>query len=171
VCGTADTDERFRLIFDAYDSDGGGTISASELMRIAHEKGAEMGESLELVKNVMSTIDEDGTGQVDFNEFLRCGLFFISFSSLVFFFLLLPREQKEIICQRSRLETNVTNARRTETRDRFVFGVSVRARIRLFCSTPSRSCCPRLGAKNGIFFLVFPVFVPSLSCQNDRLYM
>jgi hypothetical protein len=67
---TADTDERFRLIFDAYDADGGGTISATELMRIAHEKGNEMGESLELVKNVMSTIDADGTGQVEFDEFL-----------------------------------------------------------------------------------------------------
>ncbi len=67
---TADTDERFRLIFDAYDADGGGTISATELMKIAHEKGNEMGESLELVKNVMSTIDADGTGQVDFDEFL-----------------------------------------------------------------------------------------------------
>lgn len=67
---TADTDERFRIIFDAYDADGGGSISATELMRIAHEKGQEMGESLELVKNVMSTIDADGTGQVEFDEFL-----------------------------------------------------------------------------------------------------
>jgi Ca2+-binding EF-hand superfamily protein len=60
----ATTDERFKLIFDAYDSDGGGTISATELMKIAHDKGKEMDESLELVKNVMSAIDVDGTGQV-----------------------------------------------------------------------------------------------------------
>ena len=66
----ATTDERFKLIFDAYDHDGGGTISADELMKIAHEKGQEMDESLELVKNVMSTMDADGTGQVDFGEFL-----------------------------------------------------------------------------------------------------
>jgi hypothetical protein len=26
------------------------------------------------------------------------------------------------------------------------------------------------GAKNGIFFGVFPMFVPSLSWQNDRFY-
>jgi hypothetical protein len=27
------------------------------------------------------------------------------------------------------------------------------------------------GAKNGIFFGVFPMFVPSLSWQNDRFYI
>ena len=30
---------------------------------------------------------------------------------------------------------------------------------------------PSLGARNGIFFWVFPMFVPSLSWQNDRFYL
>jgi hypothetical protein len=29
----------------------------------------------------------------------------------------------------------------------------------------------KTGAKNGICFCVFPMFVPSLSWQNDRLYI
>ena len=67
------TDERFRLIFDAYDHDGSGTISATELMRIAHEKGEELADSLQMVTDVMSLLDTDGTGQISFSEFMKAG--------------------------------------------------------------------------------------------------
>ena len=36
---------------------------------------------------------------------------------------------------------------------------------------PVAGCTHRKGAKNGIFFGVFPMFVPSLSWQNDRFYI
>lgn len=67
------TDERFRLIFDAYDHDGSGTISASELMRIAHERGEELADSLQMVTDVMSLLDTDGTGHISFAEFIQAG--------------------------------------------------------------------------------------------------
>ena len=67
---TESSEEKYKLIFEAYDSDSSGTISAAELMKIAHEKGREMEESLDLVKNVMGTIDSDGSGVVSYTEFL-----------------------------------------------------------------------------------------------------
>ena len=67
------TDERFRLIFDAYDQDGSGTISAAELMRLVHEKGVELADSLQVVTNVLALLDTDGTGQLSFSDFMKAG--------------------------------------------------------------------------------------------------
>ena len=73
LMSTESTDERFRLIFEAYDQDGSGTISAGELMRIAHEKGVELADSLQVVTNVMALLDTDGTGELSFADFMKGG--------------------------------------------------------------------------------------------------
>jgi Ca2+-binding EF-hand superfamily protein len=63
------TVDKFKLLFEAYDTDGSGTISAKEFMRIAHERGGHLDNNLSLVRNVLESLDADADGNVSFAEF------------------------------------------------------------------------------------------------------
>lgn len=92
--------EKFRLLFDAYDCDGSGAISAKELMRIAHERGGQMSENLGLVKHLIATMDSDHDKMITFAEFRAAGsampLLIDAFNDLLPHSVLLERHVAEI---------------------------------------------------------------------------
>jgi calmodulin len=55
--------DEFREIFDLFDSDGGGSIDASELGSVMRTLGKHPSEE-ELVK-LVKQIDEDGSGEIE----------------------------------------------------------------------------------------------------------
>ena len=55
-------------MFDRFDADGSGSIDAAELARLCAHLGHELSE--EQLKVAMQTLDADGSGLVDFDEFL-----------------------------------------------------------------------------------------------------
>lgn len=66
------TDEQvtaFREVFDLFDSNGGGTIDAEELDLAL--KSVEIHLSQEELQEVLSAMDKDGNGEIDFHEFLN----------------------------------------------------------------------------------------------------
>ncbi|GMI26760.1 hypothetical protein TeGR_g8569 [Tetraparma gracilis] len=65
--------DEFREIFDLFDSDGGGSIDASELGSVMRTLGKHPSEE-ELVK-LVKQIDEDGSGEIEFDEFLTLLIF------------------------------------------------------------------------------------------------
>jgi|LauGreDrversion2_3_1035106.scaffolds.fasta_scaffold130446_1 Ca2+-binding EF-hand superfamily protein len=58
-----------RTQFDLADRDGNGSISAKELTSILKRSGQVV--TLELVMKKMSEADLDGSGAIDYDEFLR----------------------------------------------------------------------------------------------------
>eukprot|EP01051_Picozoa_sp_SAG22_P006041 SAG22_NODE_381_length_11354_cov_6.529631_2_plen_383_part_00 len=60
-------DEKCKRLFERYDDDGGGEIDATELGDIFNSLGKPMGE--EELAEVLKTIDTDGSGTVNFDEF------------------------------------------------------------------------------------------------------
>ena len=60
--------EEFREIFEIFDKDGGGSISADELLPILSTLGKRP--SPEELDKLVKEIDEDGSGEIDFDEFL-----------------------------------------------------------------------------------------------------
>eukprot|EP00941_MAST-03F_sp_MAST-3F-sp1_P003801 g3801.t1 len=65
------TDEEIkeiRKVFDAYDVDKSGTIDRKELKNLAADLGQEFDD--EELAEVFATLDSDGSGQIDFHEFL-----------------------------------------------------------------------------------------------------
>mmetsp|Transcript_13346 Transcript_13346/g.34272 ORF Transcript_13346/g.34272 Transcript_13346/m.34272 type:complete len:158 (-) Transcript_13346:62-535(-) len=59
----------FREVFDLVDKDRGGTIQADEVLELMQMLG--MKPSKADVERMISEIDEDGNGEVDFSEFLQ----------------------------------------------------------------------------------------------------
>ncbi|PFX26069.1 Caltractin [Stylophora pistillata] len=59
----------FREVFDLFDSNGGGTIDAEELDLAL--KSVEIHLSQEELQEVLSAMDKDGNGEIDFHEFLN----------------------------------------------------------------------------------------------------
>ena len=61
--------EAFREVFTLFDINGGGTIDASELDQALRSVEISLTEAE--LKDVLSVIDEDGNGEIDFDEFLN----------------------------------------------------------------------------------------------------
>lgn len=60
---------KYEEIFKRYDADGSGTIEARELGQVMRDLGHEM--SPEELDAMVSEIDEDGSGEIDFEEFMQ----------------------------------------------------------------------------------------------------
>lgn len=58
----------FREAFEIFDRNGGGSIDAAELLNTLQEYGIDLDE--DEINDVMMTMDGDGNGEVDFEEFL-----------------------------------------------------------------------------------------------------
>ncbi|CAE7240974.1 CAM1 [Symbiodinium natans] len=67
--GKQSTVEHFRKGFSDYDADGSGSISTLELSDIFREFGYRI--SVEALHHYIDRVDEDGSNQLDFREFLR----------------------------------------------------------------------------------------------------
>ena len=61
--------EAFREVFTLFDINGGGSIDAGELNQALMSVDISLTESE--LKDVLSVIDEDGNGEIDFDEFLN----------------------------------------------------------------------------------------------------
>ena len=71
-CSNALTEQQinaFREAFEIFDNNGGGTIDASELQKTLADVGINI-DGADLTE-VMLTMDGDGNGEVDFDEFLK----------------------------------------------------------------------------------------------------
>ena len=66
---TEDQINAFREAFEIFDKNGGGTIDASELQKTLADVGIDI-DGADLTE-VMLTLDGDGNGEVDFDEFLK----------------------------------------------------------------------------------------------------
>ena len=58
----------FKEVFDMFDADGGGSISVDELQEIFEQLGQFKTE--EEINNMIKEVDEDKSGEIDFEEFL-----------------------------------------------------------------------------------------------------
>jgi len=65
---TMEQQKAFREVFDLFDSNGGGTIDAQELDEAL--KSADIHLSKEEIADVLNSMDKDGNGEIDFEEFL-----------------------------------------------------------------------------------------------------
>jgi Ca2+-binding EF-hand superfamily protein len=65
--------EEFREKFGTYDADGGGQLTLQELFPLLTELGKEPKTVIqqEKLKSIIDEIDEDGSGEIDFSEFLQ----------------------------------------------------------------------------------------------------
>ena len=61
------TDDQLRVIFKAFDTDNSGKIDASELLAALRKGGKKV--SREDVDRLIAAVDENGDGEVDFDEF------------------------------------------------------------------------------------------------------
>ena len=57
----------FKIAFEEFDHDGGGTIDTSELSDLMDSLG--MPRSREELEEMVLSVDEDGSGEIDFEEF------------------------------------------------------------------------------------------------------
>lgn len=62
-----DFEAEMKQVFDAFDADGNGTVSCSELMTMLHRLGASITDKE--IKSVMDASDLDHNGKLDFKEF------------------------------------------------------------------------------------------------------
>eukprot|EP00873_Tetraselmis_striata_P020336 jgi/Tetstr1/440600/TSEL_028911.t1 len=58
--------EEFREVFDLVDKDKGGAIEADEIMELMDMLGIQT--DRDQVENMINEIDEDGNGEIDFDE-------------------------------------------------------------------------------------------------------
>lgn len=65
--------EIYRETFDSYDRDGGGQLSIKELMPVLASLGREPKSVIQREKltKLISDVDSDGSGEIDFREFLQ----------------------------------------------------------------------------------------------------
>ena len=56
-----------KRLFDSIDADGGGTLDIEEMKQLFKDLGLELTQDQEAT--VMSRIDTDGSGEIDFDEF------------------------------------------------------------------------------------------------------
>eukprot|EP00565_Helicotheca_tamesis_P007886 CAMPEP_0185724060 /NCGR_PEP_ID=MMETSP1171-20130828/663_1 /TAXON_ID=374046 /ORGANISM="Helicotheca tamensis, Strain CCMP826" /LENGTH=149 /DNA_ID=CAMNT_0028391835 /DNA_START=108 /DNA_END=557 /DNA_ORIENTATION=- len=64
-----DPDKELRDAFNVFDKDGSGAISRQELQSLMQKLGQNL--SKEELDAMMSEVDEDGNGEIDFEEFKR----------------------------------------------------------------------------------------------------
>merc|ERR1711907_107975 len=60
--------EEFKIAFEAFDEDGEGSIGRDELGQLLDALGENLTETE--VDKMVATVDEDGSGEIDFAEFL-----------------------------------------------------------------------------------------------------
>ncbi|XP_053397983.1 calmodulin-like [Mercenaria mercenaria] len=58
----------FRLAFSVFDKDGDGTISTTELSSVLKNMGQNLPDAD--LEEMINEVDEDGNGEIDFDEFL-----------------------------------------------------------------------------------------------------
>merc|ERR1712118_30777 len=65
--------EEFREIFDSYDKDGGGALTFKELMPLLKDlgKAPQTPSQQQMLIDLVKAIDEDGSGEIGFIEFLQ----------------------------------------------------------------------------------------------------
>lgn len=61
--------QQAKLIFDGFDEDGGGSIDRDELKNAFTKLGVSVSE--EELDQAFGVLDKDGSGELDFNEFLQ----------------------------------------------------------------------------------------------------
>ncbi|XP_019183881.1 PREDICTED: calmodulin-like protein 7 [Ipomoea nil] len=66
-----DGDDDLREAFDVFDGDKDGLISEEELSRVLSSLGLNQGKRLEACKEMIRSVDVDGDGMVNFDEFKR----------------------------------------------------------------------------------------------------
>ncbi|XP_020705002.1 caltractin isoform X1 [Dendrobium catenatum] len=66
---TAQKKQEIKEAFDLFDTDGSGTIDAKELNVAMRALGFEMTE--EQINNMIADVDKDGSGAIDFDEFMH----------------------------------------------------------------------------------------------------
>merc|ERR1719449_297795 len=66
---TQDQVEEFREAFALFDKDGDGTITADELGVVMRSLGRKP--TMEELKAMIAEVDEDGSGEIEFPEFLK----------------------------------------------------------------------------------------------------
>ena len=66
--GKADLRQKLRPVFDKFDVDHSGSVSTSEMGKMLSQIG--MHKSPEELKQLMVEADPDGSGEIDFNEFV-----------------------------------------------------------------------------------------------------
>lgn len=59
----------FKACFDEFDADGGGSIDTAELEKLLNAFGVYPDE--EEMRNMVLEVDEDGSGEIEFDEFLQ----------------------------------------------------------------------------------------------------
>ncbi|XP_057305377.1 uncharacterized protein LOC130642305 [Hydractinia symbiolongicarpus] len=92
---TADQKIAFREVFDLFDSNGGGTIDAEELDEAL--KSADIHLSTEEIADVLTSMDKDGNGEIDFEEFLQLMTNTERFLESVMFVDDQERKQREVL--------------------------------------------------------------------------
>ncbi|EER13478.1 centrin 3, putative [Perkinsus marinus ATCC 50983] len=70
-----------RTYFDALDDDGSGSIDVSELEEVMVALG--LAEKSSDVEKMVANVDEDGSGEIEFHEFLRIVIVTLVFKSLI----------------------------------------------------------------------------------------
>merc|ERR1712166_83104 len=65
---TDEQKEEFKQAFYTFDNDGGGTIGREELAELLEALGENLTD--DEIGRMMREVDEDGSGQIDFDEFL-----------------------------------------------------------------------------------------------------
>jgi calmodulin len=65
----ANPDDTLRAAFAVFDSNGDGTISAEEVRRVVREMGEPVTE--QDMAHMLSEIDEDGDGMINYAEFAK----------------------------------------------------------------------------------------------------
>ena len=65
---TSDQLTEFKEAFDEFDQDKGGTIDSSELVAVFRSLGIEPSD--QELRDIMLAADKDGTGSINFTEFI-----------------------------------------------------------------------------------------------------
>ncbi|KAL5223515.1 hypothetical protein ABZP36_010154 [Zizania latifolia] len=73
--GGGDEDEGMREAFNVFDQNGDGFITVDELRSVLSSLGLKQGRTAEDCRQMISKVDADGDGRVDFKEFkqMMCG--------------------------------------------------------------------------------------------------
>lgn len=92
---TREQQKAFREVFDLFDSNGGGTIDATELDEAL--KSADIHLSRDEIAEVLNSMDKDGNGEIDFEEFLTLMTNTERFLESVMFSSQEERTQREVL--------------------------------------------------------------------------
>lgn len=86
-----------RETFESYDADGSGCIDGNELKMLMAQLGKDMSE--DMANEMISQVDQDGNGEIDFEEFIAMfkGASLIAMAELFVFLLKLPRKELSIL--------------------------------------------------------------------------